>query len=136
MSGDRSFLDTNLFIYLYSDTDLIKRKKVRETIDQYERYVSTQVLNEFCSVSINKLKMPIETVQAAVAEIMDVCNLSIVNYKTVAAALEYHEKYRYSYYDSLIIASAVESGCQYLLSEDMADGQQIENKLTIRNIFK
>jgi predicted nucleic acid-binding protein len=34
-----------------------------------------------------------------------------------------------------MVASALESGCEYLLSEDMADGQVIEGELTIRNIF-
>jgi predicted nucleic acid-binding protein len=54
---------------------------------------------------------------------------------TIERALNVHEKYGYSYYDSLIIASALERACQYLLSEDMSDGQVIEGKLTIKNIF-
>ncbi|MCL1941141.1 MAG: hypothetical protein FWG09_04290 [Synergistaceae bacterium] len=53
----------------------------------------------------------------------------------VTKTLDIHEKYRYSYYDSLIIASALEHDCQYLLTEDMANGQVIEGQLTIQNIF-
>ena len=59
----------------------------------------------------------------------------IVDDYTVIKALEQHEKYGYSYYDSLIISSALESECSYLLSEDMADGQLIEGSLAIKNIF-
>ncbi|GHV18420.1 hypothetical protein FACS189493_7820 [Spirochaetia bacterium] len=43
--------------------------------------------------------------------------------------------YQYSYYDSLIVASALEQDCDYLLSEDMNDGQVI-GKMAIKNIFK
>ena len=136
MSDNSAFLDTNLLVYLYSDTDMPKKEQIIHTINQYERFVSTQVLNEFCNVCIRKLKFPIVSVRDAIMEIKDKCNLVIVDDTTVVAALEYHEKYKYSYYDSLIIASAIESGCQFLFTEDMADGQVIENKLTIRNIFK
>jgi predicted nucleic acid-binding protein len=135
MNGIRAFLDTNLFVYLYSDTDASKRERVLQTINQYERFVSTQVLNEFCSVCIRKLKLPVVSVQKAVGEIMSICNLIIVDDATVITALGLHERYRYSYYDGLILASALESDCRYLLSEDMADGQEIAGRLIIKNIF-
>jgi predicted nucleic acid-binding protein len=45
-------------------------------------------------------------------------------------------RYQYSYWDSLILASALESRCQIVYSEDMQDGQQIEHTLTIQNPFK
>ena len=50
-------------------------------------------------------------------------------------ALGIHERYGYAYYDSLMIASALEHNCQHLLTEDMAGGQVIEGRLTIQNIF-
>ena len=46
MNDVKAFIDTNLFIYLYSDTDASKRECVSRTINQYERFVSTQVLKE------------------------------------------------------------------------------------------
>ena len=49
-------------------------------------------------------------------------------------ALALNARYRYSFYDSLIIAAALEAGCQRLLSEDMQHGQQIE-QLRIVNPF-
>jgi predicted nucleic acid-binding protein len=45
------------------------------------------------------------------------------------------ERYQYSYFDSLILASALEAGCQILYSEDLQDGQRIENQLMIVNPF-
>jgi predicted nucleic acid-binding protein len=81
------------------------------------------------------MNLPVVSVQAAVREIMNTCNLIIVDDKTVTNALGLHGKYGYSYYDSLMLASALEIGSKYLLTEDMADGQIIEDILTIRNIF-
>jgi predicted nucleic acid-binding protein len=135
MNDAKAFLDTNLIVYLYSDTDTIKKERVIQTIDDYERFVSTQVINEFCYVCIRKLKLPLSAVRSAVYEICDVSNLVTIDEATSLKALELHERYEYSYYDSLIIASALENGCDYLLSEDMSDGQIIENSLTIINVF-
>jgi predicted nucleic acid-binding protein len=56
MNGDKAFVDTNLLIYLYSETEPLKTAKVMNEITKYERYISTQVLCEFCSVSIRKLQ--------------------------------------------------------------------------------
>jgi predicted nucleic acid-binding protein len=61
--------------------------------------------------------------------------LADVNERTVKKALFVHGKYGYSYYDSLMIAAVLENGCDYLLSEDMVDGQVIEGTLTVKNIF-
>jgi len=135
MNDDKAFLDTNLFIYLYSDTDLIKKERVVQVANKFERFISTQVLNEFCCVCLRKLKLPVDLIRNAVNEITSTCNLHIVDNKTVVMALMIHEKYGYAYYDSLILASAVESGCQFLLTEDMADGQVITGGLTIRNVL-
>jgi len=135
MSDDKAFIDTNLIVYLYSDTDLVKKKRVVQAINEYERFVSTQVLNEFSNVCIRKLSLPLSAVRSAIAEICKICNLVIIDDKTVLEAIRHHGKYGYSYYDSLIIASALESGCRYLLSEDMADGQVVDEHLVIKNIF-
>jgi predicted nucleic acid-binding protein len=45
-------------------------------------------------------------------------------------------KYRFSYWDSLILAAALESTCSFVYSEDLQDGQRIENRLTVINPFK
>jgi predicted nucleic acid-binding protein len=135
MSAAKAFVDTNIFVYLYSDTEVTKQQQVWRGINKFDRVISTQVLNEFCNVCIRKIKLPLSEVKQAVVEICDTCNLDIVDDVTVIKALELHEKYGYSYYDCLMIASALEAGCQYLLSEDMTDGQIIEGNLTIKNIF-
>jgi len=49
--------------------------------------------------------------------------------------LQIAEGYKYSIYDGLIIAAALETRCNIIYSEDLHDGQVIESSLTIRNPF-
>ncbi|MDR1567177.1 MAG: PIN domain-containing protein [Streptococcaceae bacterium] len=135
MSVTRAFLDTNILIYIYSVDEPDKRKQTITQINSYYRIVSTQILSEFCSVSIHKLKMDTFCVEAALNKICHKNNLVVVNLDTVKYGLYLQNKYHFKYYDSLIIASTLESNCQFLLSEDMNNGQVIEKSLTICNIF-
>jgi predicted nucleic acid-binding protein len=66
--------------------------------------------------------------------VYDLFELYVLNDNTVIHALSLHERYGYSYYDSLIIAAAIEGECEYLFSEDLQDGQTIEG-VTIQNIY-
>lgn len=54
---------------------------------------------------------------------------------TVFAAIELQKRYRFSFWDSLIIASAHEGGAGMLLFEDLSDKQKIEG-LVINNPFR
>jgi predicted nucleic acid-binding protein len=135
MPAAKAFLDTNIFVYLYSESEVDKQLAVEKAINRYDRYISTQVLSEFCNVGIRKLKPADEAIRGSISQICEACNVAHIDEDTISKALDIHERYQYSYYDSLIVASALESGCRYLLSEDMSDGQIIEGTLSIRNIF-
>jgi predicted nucleic acid-binding protein len=135
MNVVKAFLDTNIFIYIYSNDDFYKNKVAKEQINKYFRIISTQVLSEFCNVCIRKLKLDLHAVEVTLNEICDTNIVSVINEDTVKQALYIHSKYLFNYYDSLIVASALENKCEYLLSEDMSDGLIIEKTLTIRNIF-
>jgi predicted nucleic acid-binding protein len=135
MNAVKAFVDTNILIYLYSGTDEQKRRRAYLMLNQYDCQISTQVLNEFSNVCIRKWKSPMENIRRSIDKICSYCDISYIDESTIAYALEVHEKYKYSYYDSLIIASAFERDCQYLFSEDMSDGQILGGRLTIRNIF-
>ena len=135
MNGVKAFVDTNLFVYLYSDTEPAKRRDVGQALNKFQRYVSTQVLNEFCNVCIRKLKLPLSVVREAIDEIRDVCHLIVVDDATVTMAINLCERYGYAYYDCLIIASAIECGCKYILSEDLSSGQMIQGVM-IKNVFE
>jgi len=135
MSG-KVFLDTNVFVYTQSKGEQDKRNIALNAIEKYECYTSTQVFNEVSNVMIKKLKMPIDEVKQVITAINDRCTASIITHEAVQKALDLREVYGYSYYDSLILAAAVLNDCDYVFSEDLQDGQIIENKIEIVNIFK
>jgi predicted nucleic acid-binding protein len=81
------------------------------------------------------MKLTLPVIRESLDQICEACNVARIDEATASKALGIHERYRYSYYDSLMIASALENNCRLFLTEDMADGQVIENVLTVRNIF-
>jgi predicted nucleic acid-binding protein len=136
MNVAKAFLDTNILVYLYSPAEAEKQRIVIKSINRYDCFISMQVLNEFCNVCTRKLKMPTNEIRATITKILKICYLMEVDKETADNALEIHERYGYTYYDSLMVSSALESDCEYLLTEDLSDGQIIDGKLTIKNIFK
>ncbi|MDR3243635.1 MAG: PIN domain-containing protein [Elusimicrobiota bacterium] len=135
MSADKVFLDTNILVYLHSDADVLKYKKAVAIIEDYENcIVSTQVLSEFCNVCIKKLKRLPQEIESTIDDILEICELSTVSKETIRQAIYLQGRYKFSYYDSLIISSALENDCKYLFSEDLTDKQEIEG-LVIKNIF-
>lgn len=54
---------------------------------------------------------------------------------TIKRACQIADRYRFSFYDSLIISAALESNCTVLYSEDLHDGQVIEGTLTVKSPF-
>jgi len=137
MSANRAFVDTNVLVYLYSgkNDDSDKRRLAYEAVKRYDCQISTQVLNEFNNICIKKLKITAQNIQGLIDQICSYCDLAYIDEDTISKALEIHSKFSFSYYDSLILASALERDCDYLLSEDLSDGQVIEGSLTIKNIF-
>ena len=133
---DKAFVDTNILVYLYSEDEVEKRDKSRNIFETYECVTSTQALNELSNVMTKKFKINPSEVSAVVDEIAENCQVSAISLGTIKTALDITERYKYSYYDSLIISSALENDCNLLLTEDMHDGQNIEPNLTIKNIYR
>ncbi|QTA83264.1 PIN domain-containing protein [Desulfonema limicola] len=97
--------------------------------------ISSQVVNEFVSVTIKKkILLPERSVYYA-KEFMDIFHFSIISQKTIKHSFEIMEKYKFSNWDCLIIASALENGCTILYTEDMQHGQIIEKNLKVINPF-
>jgi len=133
--SDRVFLDTNILIYIYSKTEASKSEICINAVNDNECYTSTQALNELCNICTKKWKIDKGVIDDAVDEICSVLQINLINETIIKKALCLHYKYQYSYYDCLMLASALESGCNKIFSEDMQAGQVIENTLEIVNIF-
>lgn len=131
-----TFIDTNVVLYLYSADEPDKKAAAEAGVRGAERaWTSTQVLSEMANVLRRKFKLDYPDIAAAVDEVRNACDVHVVTAETVMLALRLGERYRHSYFDSLILAAALECGCDTLASEDMQNGLVIESRLTIRNPF-
>jgi len=99
--------------------------------------VSTQVMKEFANVSLRKkLHNTTAELKKHLTKINQTFFIAELSYKTILEAIDLKEKYQYAFYDSLIIATAIENDCFTLYSEDLQHNQIIKKKLKIVNLFK
>jgi len=130
------FLDSNILIYGYSVTEKDKQKIVLKLMESADTVVSTQVIQELSNVFRKKFSLHWSNILAAITEIEQNHFILQNNLATIRKAIEVAEKYQYSFYDSLIVASAIEANCDILYSEDLHHNQIAERKLRIINPFK
>ncbi|MEW6089204.1 MAG: PIN domain-containing protein [bacterium] len=134
------FIDTNIVVYSFDNENPFKQKAAKklisEAINQNKGIVSYQVIQEFCNVALNKFKVPLK-----INDCKEYLNKFLNPICEVFSTMElYNEaldiKYEtgYSFYDSLIIASALKAKCSILYSEDLKEGQVIKG-LKIENPF-
>lgn len=126
------FFDTNVLLYLLSD-DAAKADRA-ETLLAAGGVISVQVLSEFASVALRKKAVDFAELREVLSAIRAVCSVNPLDVETHDLGLDVAERYRFSIYDSLIVAAALRAGCSTLYSEDLQDGQTLE-RLTIRNPF-
>src|SRR5271169_3893230 len=139
MSG-RFFLDTNLFVYTFDAKAPAKAKKagqlIRQAADTGEGIISYQVVQEFFSVALRRFAQPMSVAEAEQYLITVLRPLLAVHSSPAIyfEALRIAERHRMPWYDSLIVAAAVEGQCGKIYSEDFQHGRLIEG-LRIENPF-
>jgi predicted nucleic acid-binding protein len=139
MNG-KFFLDTNVFVYLFDTTAPAKAKKaarlVRDAVDTGKGIVSYQVVQEFFNVALRRFAHPMSGAEAEQYLITVFRPLLAVHSSPAlyVEALRVAGKHRFAWYDSIIVASALESQCDTLYSEDFQHGRQIEG-LRMENPF-
>ena len=135
------FIDTNVFIYHLDATDARKHalaeRVVHDGLASGDACISFQVVQECLNVALRKAEvaLPLD----AARSYLDTVLAPLLQVPASAAlyhrALDVQARWRFGFYDSLIVAAALAAGCRRLLSEDLQHGQRIEN-LTIHNPFK
>lgn len=139
MSGD--FIDSNVFIYLFDETDERKRgtagRIVESGLQTRSAVISFQVVQETLNVVTRKLAIPMtaEGAKSFMENVLAPLFRVPASIPLYNRALDVQARYRYSFYDSLIIAAALDTGCDRLYSEDLQSGQRIEG-LKIENPFE
>lgn len=139
MKGNAILLDTNIWVYLWGQSPSDKSAKAQEIVIVNDNFasiiISTQILGELYNVLTKKKLKPKDEAKQIIQEM--VTNFTVVEIDTlkVLAALEINLNYGYSYWDSLVIATALQHDCDSLYSEDMQANQLIEHKTRIINPF-
>lgn len=134
MSG-RVFFDTNVLVYAYSNDDPAKRQVALALGTAPDRWLSTQVLIEFANVFSRKLKTSWPDVQIALLELATNNSIHQTTPATIAHATRLAQRYQLAWFDALIVAAALECGCDTLYSEDLQVGQVFDGQLHVANPF-
>lgn len=142
MSGRNAplaFVDTNILLYAHDRSAGTKQATSANLLAQLwegnSGVLSPQVLQEFLVNALRKLKSPLSL--AKTRDIVRTYGLWVrrdAKVEDILRATEITELTGFSFWDSLIIASAEATGCEVLYSEDMQHGQQVAG-LTILNPF-
>jgi predicted nucleic acid-binding protein len=127
------FLDSNIVLYAFSD-DNIKSRIANRLLAEYP-CISTQVVNECSHVMRRKLGWKPDKIAEELEMLLVVVRLQPVDIRHIRLAWKIAERYGFSHFDSLIVATALEARCEQLFSEDMQSGQIIEDRLRIVNPF-
>jgi predicted nucleic acid-binding protein len=134
-TSDKLFLDSNIIVYSHTDLEPDKQKIAQTIIAEKLTIISTQVLKETANTLVKKFKHSWKDVSKVIAEAASNNLVHINTSETILEACNIADKYNFSFYDSLIIAAALESDCNFLYSEDMQHNQVIEKRLKIVNPF-
>ena len=129
----KEFIDTNIVIYALGESSA--KAALAAPLFVHRPTISTQVLSETANVALKKLAMPLSETGKLLAMLEATCHVEIVTPATIQHALDLSGRYGFSWFDSLIVATALEAGCDTLYTEDMHHGQVIESRLTITNPF-
>ena len=135
----RSFIDTNVVVYLFDNAASAKQVRARQLLQEEVSFgraiLSTQVIQEFFVTVTRKLAKPL-TYAAAASAVEHLCAMPIVtvNPDLIKTAIRRSESDVVSFWDALIIETALSCGATTLWTEDLQNGRQIDN-LSIRNPF-
>jgi len=139
MKDGKVFVDTNIIVYAYDISAGEKHRKAVEIMKDIWStgfgIISSQVLQEFFVNVTRKIAKPLSalTAKEIVKDLLKWKTVSI-NGEIILEAIDIHNEHKYSFWDSAIIAAAIEGGAGVLLSEDLTNKHQIKG-LVIKNPF-
>ncbi|HLA35178.1 MAG TPA: PIN domain-containing protein [Rhodocyclaceae bacterium] len=135
MNDKRYFLDTNVLIYAYTDQHASKAIIANSLIVGGKATISAQVTNELCHTLRRRFPVQFARIELVLAELASHLPIAPLAFATTLSAVQLSRRYALSYYDSLIVAAALDAGCPLLMSEDMQHGMLIDGRLRIENPF-
>ena len=137
--SDKVFLDTNIIVYAHDRSSGDKHAVAREIMERLwesrKGVISVQVLQEFFVCVTQKIAKPLVIKNArTILEYLSNWDVVVNDKYITSKAIDLQEKYRFSFWDSLVIQAAIQGQARILLSEDLPDGQAVKD-LKILNPF-
>ncbi len=135
------FLDTNIFVYALLASEPLKKQRALQLIEQalasHLGCTSYQVIQEFANVATRKFAQRFNTDQCKqfIAAAMQPMNRVNASPELLNCALNLQQETRYSFYDCLVLAAALQADASVLYSEDLQHNQLIGGTLRIVNPF-
>jgi len=136
------FIDSNIWIYAFleSEKERTKQQHILSLLENLSSvdtvFVSVQVINEFHWILSRKYRIDDAIIKTKVTKgIAAIASIAPLDFKVYQDAYRIRGKYNVSFWDSLIVASALDKGCDILYSEDMQHELMIDSKLKIINPF-
>ncbi|MHB1661021.1 MAG: PIN domain-containing protein [bacterium] len=130
---DKFFLDSNIILYAFGKDN--NKKAVAKELIRQRLIISVQVISEVSNILFKRFSFSVPETKNIFDFIKSKTEVKLINLKTIEYCFYIKEKYKFSYWDSLIIASALENQCLILYTEDMQNGQIIEERLVVVNPF-
>lgn len=136
---DKFFLDTNIFVYSFDKSEQEKQKIADDLIQKafsYNGCISFQVVQEFFNVATTKFITPMNKFECneLLTNVFEPLCEIVSTSDLYRDSLDIQEEFHYSFYDSMIIAAALQANCTRLITEDMQHRQKIHS-LIIENPF-
>ena len=139
-STQRVFFDTNIVVYCFDTLEPRKQTRAKDVLahalNSQTGVVSYQVIQEFCNVATKakRLQLPQERILAYINLVLQPMNQVGSSPQLIEFALKLRSEHGFSFYDSLILASATQAKCHVLYTEDMQHMQRV-GSLQIVNPF-
>jgi len=134
--GSVCFVDTNIWLYAFIKTqDPEKTVIAKSVLEISEIVISTQIINEMCVNLIKKVMFSEQDIQRLIRSLYKRNTVYELSEDVLNKASQIREKHAFSYWDSIVAASALDCDAEYLITEDMQNQFVLESRLTIINPF-
>ena len=127
-TASRVFFDTNILVYQFDRASPTKQKRAQALVEEYladgSAMISSQVVQEFMNVALNKFATPMTTIELRLmmSSLLEPLCQHTPTTEFYARSLNLLQQTNLSFYDGLIVQAAIDLRCQILYSEDLQDG--------------
>ena len=130
------FIDTNIWLYSFIQSQNTQKTEIAGAIiSECEIAISTQIINEMCVNLIKKVNFSERKIRNLIESLYSKYTVLELSQDILLKASKIRANHSFSFWDSVVAASALDCDAEYLITEDMQDGFTLEDKLTIINPF-